>query len=124
MIRYAVRIFCILITTSVITYCAKKPEEAKKPKAEPLTENQKKLVPQPKFQTEPAPPQSIMRWKFQGNTKSKIFHSPECPAYDCPNCTIGFLSKRHAKRRGFKPHKCIEPKKYKRKRHKIKKGPP
>lgn len=40
---------------------------------------------------------------YHGNIRSRVFHSPSCPAYDCRNCTREFKSKEDARAAGFKP---------------------
>lgn len=40
---------------------------------------------------------------YHGNVRSRVFHSPACPHYDCPNCTRRFGSREEALAAGFRP---------------------
>lgn len=121
--KFALRIVCLVITVFIVTYCKRQVEETKPPpKTIPLPQKAEGPF-KPKDQITPTPKHGISG-TYRGNAKTKVFHGPGCPAYECPNCTVGFMSKRQAKRSGFKPHRCVEPRKYKRKKHKVKKGPP
>ena len=42
---------------------------------------------------------------YHGNIKSKVFHKPECPHYNCPNCTKQFNSPEEAFKDGYRPCK-------------------
>jgi len=46
---------------------------------------------------------------YHGNTKSRVFHAPGCPAYSCKNCTAVFNSPGEALRAGYRPcKKCCD----------------
>lgn len=40
---------------------------------------------------------------YHGNVRSRVFHSPACPHYDCPDCTRRFGSRDEALAAGFRP---------------------
>jgi endonuclease YncB( thermonuclease family) len=40
---------------------------------------------------------------YHGNVRSRVFHSPACPHYDCPDCTRRFGSREEALAAGFRP---------------------
>ena len=40
---------------------------------------------------------------LHGNRRSKVFHRPGCPNYNCPNCIIGFETLEDATAAGFRP---------------------
>ncbi len=40
---------------------------------------------------------------FHGNVRSRVFHRPGCPNYDCKNCTQMFRTKEEALAAGFRP---------------------
>ena len=41
--------------------------------------------------------------QLHGNTRSRVFHRPGCPNYDCPNCVVPFDSPEAAVAAGFRP---------------------
>lgn len=46
---------------------------------------------------------------YHGNTKSKIFHKPECRYYNCKACTMEFSSRQEAIDAGYRPCKVCKP---------------
>jgi len=46
---------------------------------------------------------------YHGNTKSKIFHSPNCRYYNCKNCTRVFNSRKEAIKAGYRSCKVCSP---------------
>jgi micrococcal nuclease len=40
---------------------------------------------------------------YHGNVRSKVFHQPGCPDYNCKNCTREFQSRDEAIQAGFRP---------------------
>ncbi len=46
---------------------------------------------------------------YHGNIESRIFHAPECKAYNCNNCTAIFHSREEAIEAGYKPCKTCNP---------------
>ena len=40
---------------------------------------------------------------FHGNQRSRVFHRPGCPNYDCKNCTRIFQTSEQAVGKGFRP---------------------
>lgn len=40
---------------------------------------------------------------LHGNVKSRVFHAPGCPAYNCKQCTAVFASREDAVAHGFRP---------------------
>lgn len=124
MSKFILKAIGLAIVLLVITYCKRNPVQ--EPKATPSVPIPQKvagpLEPEPEsvFVT----PKRRIKGKFHGNQKTRVFHGPGCPAYNCPNCIVGLRSKRQAKREGFKPHSCVKPKKHKRKKTKVNRGPP
>jgi endonuclease YncB( thermonuclease family) len=46
---------------------------------------------------------------FHGNRRSFVFHSPNCPDYNCKNCTVILPSSGEAMRAGYKRHReCVK----------------
>lgn len=46
---------------------------------------------------------------YRGNSKSRVYHSPGCPHYDCKNCTLLLRSRNEAEAEGFRAHEaCVE----------------
>jgi endonuclease YncB( thermonuclease family) len=41
--------------------------------------------------------------QLHGNRRSRVFHRPGCPNYNCPNCTVLFDSPEEAVAAGFRP---------------------
>jgi endonuclease YncB( thermonuclease family) len=51
-----------------------------------------------------------VKWTvFRGDTKTKIFHRPECRYYKCPDCTEMFFSRDQAIQSGYGPCKICKP---------------
>lgn len=46
---------------------------------------------------------------YHGNTKSKIFHKPDCRYYNCKNCTVQFMNRQEAVDAGYRPCKICKP---------------
>ena len=47
--------------------------------------------------------------KIHGNVKSRVFHSPSCPQYNCQNCTENFRSMSEAVKAGYRQHEqCVK----------------
>jgi len=46
---------------------------------------------------------------YHGNTKSKIFHKPDCRYYNCKACTAQFSSRQEAIDAGYRPCKICNP---------------
>lgn len=45
---------------------------------------------------------------FHGNQVSRVYHSPQCEHYNCPNCILELESRVKAESEGFRPHaKCV-----------------
>lgn len=44
---------------------------------------------------------------YHGNIRSRVFHAPSCPQYNCKHCRALFSSPYQAKRHGFRPHTCV-----------------
>jgi micrococcal nuclease len=45
---------------------------------------------------------------FHGNVKSRVYHAPACPDYDCASCTAVFATREAAEKAGFRPHReCV-----------------
>ena len=40
---------------------------------------------------------------FHGNTRSHVYHRPQCRNYSCPNCTKVFLNQEEARAAGYRP---------------------
>lgn len=51
----------------------------------------------------PPTPSSPVGAVYHGNTRSRVYHAPTCPNYNCPNCTRRFASRADAEADGFKP---------------------
>jgi micrococcal nuclease len=47
---------------------------------------------------------TLRRGPFRGNARSRVFHSPSCQHYTCPNCTVELGSVEAAREAGFRPH--------------------
>jgi micrococcal nuclease len=46
---------------------------------------------------------------YHGNRRSRVYHAPGCPYYDCDNCTAIFESRRAAEAAGFTAHRdCVK----------------
>jgi micrococcal nuclease len=41
---------------------------------------------------------------YHGNLRSRVFHAPGCPHYDCPNCQAQFTSVLEAQAAGYRRH--------------------
>jgi endonuclease YncB( thermonuclease family) len=53
---------------------------------------------------------SEARGPFHGNTRSRLFHRPGCPNYNCKNCGEAFLTARSAQEAGYRPAgDCLRP---------------
>ena len=46
---------------------------------------------------------------YHGNIKSKVFHQPNCPQYDCKNCVREFKTREEAIQAGYKPCGICKP---------------
>jgi hypothetical protein len=46
---------------------------------------------------------------YHGNTKSHVFHAPDCRYYNCKICTTEFTSKEEAVAAGYTPCKACLP---------------
>jgi micrococcal nuclease len=46
---------------------------------------------------------------YHGNVRSKVFHKPGCPNYDCKQCTAVFATRAEAIAHGYKPAGCCKP---------------
>lgn len=100
-----------LIILAVTSYCKYKEPQ---PKATEVTPAVKEVIHKPsqdefaaKALASPSQQPQTVAGKYHGNAKTHVLHGPKCPAYNCPNCVIGFRSVREARRKGYKPHSCI-----------------
>jgi hypothetical protein len=41
---------------------------------------------------------------YHGNIRSKVYHAPGCPNYDCTNCTAVFATTAEAEKAGYRAH--------------------
>lgn len=112
--RYILKAIYLIIIVFTITYCKGNVKEPDPVKAEPILKKPNEQLVQAK--TRVMIQEHTARGRFHGNKKTKVFHAPKCPDYNCPNCVVGFMTKWQAKRNGYKPHSCVESKKHKRKR--------
>jgi len=46
---------------------------------------------------------------YHGNVKSRVFHHPDCPQYDCKNCTLEFRIRGEAIDAGYRPCGICKP---------------
>jgi endonuclease YncB( thermonuclease family) len=46
---------------------------------------------------------------FHGNSRSRVFHKPECQHYNCKNCVVEFLTTEEAVSNGYRPCKMCNP---------------
>jgi endonuclease YncB( thermonuclease family) len=45
---------------------------------------------------------------FHGNVRSRVYHAPGCPDYNCANCTVVFATREAAEHAGYRPHReCV-----------------
>ena len=45
---------------------------------------------------------------FHGNVKSRVYHAPGCPDYDCASCSAVFATREAAESAGFRAHReCV-----------------
>lgn len=53
------------------------------------------------------PTEATKIW-YHGNLRSKVFHAPGCPQYNCRRCKVLLGSLDQAIQNGFKPHHCVK----------------
>lgn len=58
---------------------------------------------------ETAPATDAAGSAFRGNTSSRVYHSSECPNFNCRNCTAVFKSRDAASAAGYRPGGCCRP---------------
>jgi endonuclease YncB( thermonuclease family) len=46
---------------------------------------------------------------YHGNVKSRVFHHPDCPQYDCKNCTRELKTRAEAISSGYRPCRICKP---------------
>lgn len=42
---------------------------------------------------------------FHGNVRSRVYHAPGCPEYNCPSCTAAFATRQEAEAAGYRSHR-------------------